>query len=402
LRAPSAKQGKRLLIALTSLCAEGTPVLTLDLCRQWKGMGIQPTVITLSASPKDLQPEFARADIAVHEMNLPGSGRRRYARMVAFTHEICRRFRPDAFLSMPVGWHAFMAFGARLAGVRAIAAHVGNYPPSGAGVALFKFRCLVQAGRPVTTKLICCSSYVQQGVVEHFGVAPRETVVVYNGVDVGAIERRAAGSRAHSGGSGAFAVGMVARLEGHKDQPTLIRAAKILKDSGRPIEVWLIGEGSRRAEYEQLVVELGLVDTVKLLGMRRDIPELLGQLDAFAFAAKPDEGLGVALVEAMAAGVPIVATDVGACREVLDEGGLGTLVPPSDPHALATALDGLREDPDAAAERRRRAQRKAVEVFSIESMAASYAECLSLLVTSRTANGAWQEASQGDSPVEHR
>lgn len=343
-------------------------------------MGIDPTVVTLLATPTELEPEFVRENIRLHKMDLAGSrGRQRFARMAAFTYRLCRRHRPDALLSMPLGWHAFLAYGARLAGVGKIAAHVGNYPPHDAGRAFSKFRLLVQAGRPVTTKLICCSSYVQGGVVEHFGVPVGETVVIYNGVDVDAISRRAAAARERADGHEEFVVGMVARLEGHKDQPTLIRAAKILKESRRPVQLWIIGEGSRRPEYERLISELGLADQVKLLGMRRDIPELLAQLDAFAFAVKPDEGLGVALVEAMAAGVPIVAADVGACREVLDGGDLGPLVAPGDPQALAAAINRLRDDPGPAAARLDRARRRAVEAFSIGSMAESYARCLGLL-----------------------
>jgi glycosyltransferase involved in cell wall biosynthesis len=152
-----------------------------------------------------------------------------------------------------------------------------------------------------------------------------------------------------------------------------------LKDGGHPIEVWIIGDGSRRPELERLITELGMGDSVKLLGVRRDIPELLARLDAFTFAVKPDEGLGVALVEAMAAGVPIVASDVGACREVLDGGDLGTLVVPADPGALARAIGRLRDHREAEAARIERARQKAVEVFSIESMAESYAGCLALV-----------------------
>ena len=373
------KGKKRLLVVMTSFCAEGTPVLALELCRRWRKMDIEPTVVTLSASPTDLEPEFSRENITFHKMNLAGTGRSRYARMAAFTFRVCRELRPHALLSMPLGWHAFLAYGARLAGVGKVAAHVGNYPQRDTGSAFTKFRLLVQAGRPVTTRLICCSAYVQQGVVDHFRVPVGETTVIYNGVDVGAISRRVAAAREGAKDRAAFVVGMVARLEGHKDQPTLVRAAKALKDAGRSVEVWIIGEGSRRPELERLIAELHVGDSVKLLGVRRDIPELLARLDAFAFAVKPDEGLGVALVEAMAAGVPILAADVGACREVLDGGELGTLVAPADPEALAHAIDRLRGNREAEALRIERARRKAAEVFSIESMAESYARCLALV-----------------------
>ena len=112
--------------------------------------------------------------------------------------------------------------------------------------------------------------------------------------------------------------------------------------------------------------------------MRRDVPELVGQLDLFVFATTPDEGLGIALIEAMAAGVPVVASDVGACREVLDDGALGLLVPPRDPAALADAIERVHDAPEAAAERAARARRKAFERFDAGRMAAAYAGLLGL------------------------
>jgi glycosyltransferase involved in cell wall biosynthesis len=119
--------------------------------------------------------------------------------------------------------------------------------------------------------------------------------------------------------------------------------------------------------------------------MRRDVPELVGQLDLFVFATTPDEGLGIALIEAMAAGVPVVASDVGACREVLDDGALGLLVPPYDPVALANAIELVRDEPEVAAARAERARRKAFEVFDAEPMAAAYAEVLGLRPVSAAA-----------------
>jgi glycosyltransferase involved in cell wall biosynthesis len=171
---------------------------------------------------------------------------------------------------------------------------------------------------------------------------------------------------------------MVATLEVHKDQPTLIRATAVMKQAGLPVEVWLVGEGSRRGEYERLTRELGLEGTVKMLGMRRDVPELLGRMDAFVFSAKPDEGLGVALIEAMAAGVPIVATDVGACREVLQDGALGELVPEGDHRKMADAIVHLARHRAEADRRCQEAKKRASDFFSIEQMARRYAQCLKL------------------------
>jgi len=368
---------KRLLIVLSSLCAEGTPVLTLDLCRRWKSQGIAPTVMTLAATPDDLAGEFQAAGIPVETIRLPSAGNLRFPALAAATFGMCRKVRPHAVLSMPLGWHAFTFLGARAAGVRHTAAHVGNYPPVHLPAGLAKFRFLVQLGRPLTDVLICCSAYVQKGVVDHFGIPARKTDVIYNGVDVQAVRRRADAARGTRGER--FVIGMVARLEVHKDQPTLIRAAARLKQAGDLVEVWLVGEGSRRDEFTRLIAELELQDTVKLLGMRRDVPELLGQMDAFVFSAKPDEGLGVALIEAMAAGLPIVATDVGACREVLLDGALGKLVPEGDVGAMADAIHALASDRSQAAAGGARGQDRALSAFSIDEMATRYARRLDLL-----------------------
>lgn len=368
--------GIRILVVLGSLAAEGTPRLALELCRSWQRDAIRPVVAVLQARPDDLAPEFDALGIERVCLGMGDRGWLRYGRLVLQLFRLARRHRAQALLSMPFGWHAFMAWGARLGGVRRVAAHVGNYPTM-TGLVFHKFRAEVRLGRPATTTLVCCSRYVRDGVVARFGIDPATTAVVYNGVPVAAVAERARAARRQRRAAG-FRIGMVARLEPHKDQPTLIRAARLLAGRGLEREVWLIGEGSRRRELEALIAAESVRDRVRLLGMRRDVPELLGQLDLFVFAAAPDEGLGIALIEAMAAGVPVVASHVGACREVLDDGALGLLVPPGDPVALADAIERIRAEPEAAAVRAEGARRKAFEAFDAERMAAAYAEVLGL------------------------
>jgi glycosyltransferase involved in cell wall biosynthesis len=348
------------------------------MCRYWQRWGISPHVVTLVTDPTDLEAEFRRLGIPIHTLALSSSGRAKFPLLAIGIHRLCRILRPRAVLSMPLGWHALMFMGARAAGVQNTAAHVGNYPPVDDSKALAKFRFLMQLGRGVTDRLICCSRYVQQGVQAHFGIPEPETKVIYNGVDVETLSRRSEKARSRLVGrtDRPFTIGMVARLEVHKDQPTLIRAVKALKDGGLSVELRLIGEGSRRDEYEGLVASLGLQGNVKLLGMRRDLAEQLGELDAFVFSAKPDEGLGVALIEAMAARVPIIATDVGACREVLDGSTFGRLVPPGDVDEMAEAIRRLATAGQTDGKALDGAGVRAATVFSIENMARQYGQCL--------------------------
>lgn len=370
---------KRILIALTSLCAEGTPILVLEMCRCWLTQGIQPLIVILNAMPVDLALEFQQLGIPIECLDLPKRGYWRYGQMVSVFYRLCRQFQPDAVLSMPLGWHTFIAYGAWLAGVHQIAAHVGNYPPYWKGTAFRKFRWEVQLGRPVTNKLICCSHYIRQGVLQHFGVRDSETVTIYNGCAVESLVDHASMARQQKQGH-LLTIGMVARLEKHKDQPTLIQAARLLKERGFDFKIQLIGEGSHRVEYEALIHEQQVEDCVQLLGMRRDIAKLLGEMDIFVFSAKPDEGLGVALIEAMAAGVPVIATAVGACREVLNEGELGILVPPEEPQKMAEAICQIVNAPTKAQLRVNKAKEKAFREFTVENMALKYAHYLNLMV----------------------
>ncbi len=136
---------------------------------------------------------------------------------------------------------------------------------------------------------------------------------------------------------------MVARLDPIKDHGTLLRAFAAAQQPGWQLQ--LVGEGSERPRLEELALELGLDPTTLFIGRRADIPELLGQADLFAFSTTEAEGFGIALIEAMAAGLPIVASDVPACREVLLEGEAGELLPRGDVSAWTLMLARLLSSP---------------------------------------------------------
>lgn len=365
-----------MLIVVSSLAAEGTPRMALVLCRYWLSWGIRPVLVILHAAPADLAPDFDALAVEGIVLDIPKKGYARYLILAAHIFGAARRYRATRLLSMPFGWHAFIALGARLGGVRHVVAHVGNYPDASRGSAFAKFQLLVQLGRPLTDRLVCCSRYVQEGTIKYFGIRERETAVVYNGVPAEDFSTDAMQSPTTP--DKPFTIGMVARLEKHKDQATLIRAAKILKERGRNIHVEIVGEGSQRGMLEQLIASEGLSDTVSLLGVRRDVPAIITELDLFVFSTTPDEGFGIALVEAMIAGVPIVASDVGACREVLSGGTHGILVPPADAIALADAIDFVRAEPKTASLWADRAREKALREYSGEAMAREYGKVLGL------------------------
>ncbi|MBS0235249.1 MAG: glycosyltransferase [Proteobacteria bacterium] len=352
--------------------------MALTLCRGWLSQGIRPVVAVLSAMPTDLAPEFEARGIDSIFVAISKTGYRRYLELVRSFFAIARKYEPNALLSMPLGWHAPIAIGARLGGVSRIAAHVGNYPNPATGRAFSKFRLLVQLGRPFTDRLICCSRYVQKGAVEHFGVRISETAVIYNGVPKGDFTARLSVPTRPAGFAEPFRIGMVARLEKHKDHVTLIRAAKILRNRGRNISVKIVGDGSQRNALQHLIDAEELSDTTMLLGTRSDVAAVLADLDLFVFSTTPDEGFGIALVEAMLMGVPIVASDVGACREVLNGGDLGLLVPARDALSLADAVEKVCASREEAEKRAFRAREHALRTYSADAMTDGYGDILGL------------------------
>ena len=365
----SKKRSCDVLIVINSLVAEGCPQLALQLSRYWKRQDFHIEILYLSKKNNELKEEFIELGIPMHYMNL-GTDMTRYFRLMFYSFKLCKEIRPKSLLSFLFGWHSFIAIGAKIAGVKYICSHVGNLAPSSKKKSFEKFKFLVQLGRPFTTRLISCSEYIRIATLKDFNLSKKEVITIYNSCDLDRftndLKIRNLAERK------SYRLGMVARFEQHKDQPTLIKAAKEIVKQSIPIEVWLIGDGSKRRELEELIEELHLTKIVKLLGSRRDIPKLLEDIDIFVFAAKPDEGFGIAIAEAMASEVPIVASKVGACREVLDEGKLGKLVEPFNPKALAEGIIEIINSPEIAMQKATKAKEKSTEFFSIKKMASAY------------------------------
>ncbi len=144
------------------------------------------------------------------------------------------------------------------------------------------------------------------------------------------------------GVDGILRIGMVASLEPSKDHATLLKAIAVLKHQGQTVCLRLLGAGSLMASLQAMASELSIQDCVEFPGMVVDVASELAAMDVFAFSATPDEGMGIALVEAMAAGLPCVGSNVVACNEVLQQGKLGTIVPKQGPQLWAQALVAAR------------------------------------------------------------
>jgi len=159
----------------------------------------------------------------------------------------------------------------------------------------------------------------------------------------------------------------VANLRPEKNHETLFAAAALLAPSCPDLRYQVVGDGARRAELEALARARAIDHLVEFLGHRDDVPALLAAADLFVLPSR-SEAFPNGAIEAMAAGLPVVASDVGGLRDLVDPGRTGILVPPADPDALAGAMRSLVADPARAAAMGTAARDDIESRFSFERM----------------------------------
>jgi glycosyltransferase involved in cell wall biosynthesis len=237
----------------------------------------------------------------------------------------------------------------------------------------------------VTDLSIAVSQGVKDYLVEQVGLDPAGVRVVPNGVDMAAIDAARPGPavRQELGlPEDVPVIGLVGRLDhwgkGHKE---LFTAMANLKDR-YPCHALIVGGGRREAEMRELAADLGLAGQAHFLGQRQDVPDLLKAMDIFVLPSY-SEGLSLALLEAMAAGLPVIATAVGGTPEVVTDGVTGLLVPPRDPEALAGALERLLADPAGARALGNKAREHVRERYSLDLLGREINEIHEELVTKK-------------------
>jgi glycosyltransferase involved in cell wall biosynthesis len=228
----------------------------------------------------------------------------------------------------------------------------------------------------LTDRLSKLTTAVSQAAAERFvrlkAVPAKKCMVLGNGIDTGEFsplcERRSR-VRAELGVRDEFVWLAAGRIVRAKDYPNLLRAFAQVLLSFAGAQLWIAGEagGSLAVRLRKLAAALGLADSVRWLGLRRDLPALLDAADAFALGSAW-EGMPLVVGEAMAMEKPVVATDVGGTRELIGEAGL--LVPARDAPALAEAmLSVMRRTPEERRELGRRARLRIAKSFSIDAKA---------------------------------
>jgi glycosyltransferase involved in cell wall biosynthesis len=205
------------------------------------------------------------------------------------------------------------------------------------------------------------------------GATPDRVGVVHNGRDLDAfVDAEPAPLREQFDvPADAPLVGMVSRLHPIKGQPDLVAAWPAVRRAVPDAHLVFVGDGPERAALEAAVAATGETSSVHFTGNRDDVPGVLAALDAFVFTSYR-EGQSGALLEAMAAGKPIVATDIVENRELVSDGETAVLVPTAEPAALSAAIVGLLCDPDRAAALGAAARTDAIARFSLDRMVGNF------------------------------
>ena len=238
-------------------------------------------------------------------------------------------------------------------------------------------RWLNRATISLPDKIFCDSEKVRKQVIKK--LCPNKNsvqTIPIGGIDLAqysCLERKQ---------SPAVAVGTVGMLTKQKGFTYLIEAAKLVFEKNPNTRFSIVGDGPEFENLKNLIKKLQLEETVDLLGLRRDIPDLLSKWDIYV---QPSmwEGLCITVVEAMACGLPVLASNVGGIPESVFEGRNGFLVPPKDPFALATRILYLIENPDLRIAMGAQSRKIAEEKYSLHKMCENIEESIDDLIKTK-------------------
>ena len=247
-----------------------------------------------------------------------------------------------------------------------------------------KHNLLRRGVTPFIDRYIPVSDDLQRWLRQVVGVPEAKTLMIANGVDTERFSPHARTSRDE------FVIGTVGRIQDVKNHSSLIdafiRLRDLLPDERHRLRLAIVGDGPLFGLIREKVRAAGLDDVVWLPGSRTDIAELMSGFDVFALPSIA-EGTPVTILEAMACGLPVVASKVGGIPEVVEHQATGLLVPPSDAAALAEALAVYVKDPQMAARHGAAGRLRVERSNSVAAMVAGYARLYDTLRASKTKLG---------------
>ncbi|AEH44588.1 glycosyl transferase group 1 [Thermodesulfatator indicus DSM 15286] len=224
--------------------------------------------------------------------------------------------------------------------------------------------------QPLASEIVAVSEEVKERLVKYEGLSRKRIRVIYNGIippeTIPAGEKEKI--RARLGFSRKdFIVATVGRFDPIKNLPMLLKAIAMARTKASQIKGLLIGDGPEMEKLKALTKELGLSEHIIFTGFRQDAVKLVQVADVFALSSF-SEGTSLALLEAMAVGLPAVVTAVGGNPEIVKDGQTGLLVPSDDEVKMAAALSLLAEEPNLKVKMAEAAQKHFFEHFTFAKM----------------------------------
>jgi glycosyltransferase involved in cell wall biosynthesis len=317
----------------------------------------EPTLILLDGRPaasRELEPR----DCEVIRLGVTKLLSRAGLRAARHVRQLWSRSRPDILQSYFLDASYFSVPLARWCGVP----HVVRVRNNLGYWLTRKDRVLNRLIRPWVTRSLTNSEGGREQLIRQDGVSADRVTVIENGVDLD----RFPDVRPPAFGE-TVRVGCVANLRPVKNIDGLMRAAQLVLELSAKVEFEVAGDGPDRPRLEQLRRELALGDRFRLRGSLADVPEFLRSLD-LAVMPSHSEGMSNAVLEYMAAGRAIVATDTGATAQLVGPGVGGVIVAPGSDEALAGAIQKLIDDPPAGRRMAATARRRAEEVYGRQGM----------------------------------
>ncbi len=350
----------------------GSEMLAFNLCRAWQERGIKVRICCLYRREGALLPALEAAGIPC---DLPDVERLPMWRRWVHMWRYFRVVRPRALhvhhlnLLVNVLVPAYMAGCFRVVYTEHSSYGIGKTP-------------WMRVALPVISLLVrrftCVSQYLAV-VFRGWGV-PRRIITIYNGVDV----RRYRPNTARPEMSPVLHIGAVGRLVEEKDYPTLLQAFALLKGRVR-FFAEIAGDGPLGSTLRMQARTLGLSDVVHFKGRCDNVSAFLRELDVYVLSSR-HEGLPIAIMEAMATALPVVATRITAIPEVVEDGVTGLLVEPGNAQALAHAIMDLAADPARRRQLGEAGMRRVLSTYTIQHASRSYGRYLGIEETDKAAS----------------
>ena len=256
-----------------------------------------------------------------------------------------------------------------------------------------KYQWIRRVFSPFVTRYVALSPDLETYLRERVGFAANRIEQIYNGVDTTRFRPPLSGRAAIEGcpfsDADDWLVGTIGRMETVKDPINLarafVRAGQLDREARRRMRLVLVGDGRLRPEVEAFLSEAGVRDLAWLAGERADVTGMLQGLDCFVLPSLA-EGVSNTILEAMATGLPVVATHVGANGKLVEDGVTGRLVPPADSDALAHAMIDYFRNPSMARQHGRAGRQVVERRFSLERMVEDYHRLYEALIPRRRRN----------------